>query len=400
MLRALLRRLLPRPEGGSREVLTPTAPPSPWAPDLQRIAIQARRKLEPTVTKPPRAPLNLHWIIPDAANQSGGGHMSIFRHVAFLEAQGHQQTLWLRPPWFHDSPAAALNTFRAYQPLGGAVDVRFLPDDPAEITGDAVIATDWWTAYPALAVSDVRERFYLVQDFEPLFQPMGAGYLLAENTYRLGFKCLCGGDWLAQRLHDDYGCWTRAWPLAYDPNVYFPAEPVTKAPAAMPRIAFYYRPSTPRRAVELALAAFDWLHSSGLHFKVDFFGEPLGFRPAYAHEDHGTLTPTELADLYRLADLGVVFSATNYSLIPLEMMACGLPVFELDMPGTRAVFPPGTTWLVPPDPTEIAAEIQAALSEPARLASIRRRGAEHAATLSWSASCAALEQAVFEGLFR
>ena len=45
-----------------------------------------------------------------------------------------------------------------------------------------------------------------------------------------------------------------------------------------------------------------------------------------------------LADLYRRATVGVVFSATNYSLIPHEMMACGLPVVELDGESTRADF--------------------------------------------------------------
>ena len=374
------------------------APISTWAPDLQRIATHPRRELAP-----PQAPvnpkqLNLHWIIPDAANKSGGGHMSIFRHVRFLEAQGHQQTLWLRPPWFHNSPEEALATFQAYQPLGAAVEVRFLPDDPGQISGDAVIATDWWTAYPALAVSHVHERFYVVQDFEPQFQPMGAGYLLAENTYRFGFNCLCGGNWLAQRLRDDYGCWTRAWPLAYDPEIYFSQGSISTKPDAVPRIAFYYRPSTPRRAVELALAAFELLHAQGLRFSVDFFGEPLAFTPAYSYQDHGVLTPPELADLYRAVDFGVVFSATNYSLIPLEMMACGLPVVELDMPGTRAVFPAGTTLSVAPDPVKIAAGIQSALSEPGQLVPIRQAAAAHVATRNWSASCTAFEQALIEGL--
>lgn len=38
----------------------------------------------------------------------------------------------------------------------------------------------------------------------------------------------------------------------------------------------------------------------------------------------------DLADLYRNATLGIVFSTTNPSLVPYEMMACGCPVADLD----------------------------------------------------------------------
>ena len=43
------------------------------------------------------------------------------------------------------------------------------------------------------------------------------------------------------------------------------------------------------------------------------------------------LLPTikDLADLYRESTIGMVFSTTNPSLVPYEMMACGLPVIDL-----------------------------------------------------------------------
>lgn len=37
----------------------------------------------------------------------------------------------------------------------------------------------------------------------------------------------------------------------------------------------------------------------------------------------------ELANLYRNADFGLVFSTTNPSLVPYEMMSCGCPVGDL-----------------------------------------------------------------------
>lgn len=52
--------------------------------------------------------------------------------------------------------------------------VRFLPDDVRQLSGDAVVATDCWTAYPA-AATRFKERFYLIQDYEPeLRSPIGS----------------------------------------------------------------------------------------------------------------------------------------------------------------------------------------------------------------------------------
>ena len=52
----------------------------------------------------------------------------------------------------------------------------------------------------------------------------------------------------------------------------------------------------------------------------------------FGHANLGLLPSVEdLAALYRNADLGIVFSTTNPSLVPYEMMACGLAVCDLDL---------------------------------------------------------------------
>ena len=63
-----------------------------------------------------------------------------------------------------------------------------------------------------------------------------------------------------------------------------------------------------------------------------------GKLPFHVH-NHGVLSPQQLADLYRTVSVGMVFSATNYSMIPSEMMACGCPVIELKSPSTETEFP-------------------------------------------------------------
>jgi glycosyltransferase involved in cell wall biosynthesis len=204
-------------------------------------------------------------------------------------------------------------------------------------------------------------------------------------------------------MKSEFGCWARQWDLAYDSRHYFPRiEDAPGGPAAEsgapPSIAFYHRPSTPRRVVELAVAALRLLHGRSVTFHVHFFGEPLPETPPYPHTDHGTLDAAGLGALYRACDLGVVFSATNYSLIPLEMMACGLPVLELDSDCARTVFPEGTLFLAPPDPAAIAQALEAALASAERRRQVAEQALSFIAGLKWERSSRALEQGLLDGL--
>jgi hypothetical protein len=142
------------------------------------------------------------------------------------------------------------------------VIVRFLPDEVEGISGDLVIATDMWTTFPASQMTMMKERFYLVQDYEALFHTHGTFTYVADMTYRMGFKVVCAGAWLKSVCEGKYGLWTRAWELAYDPLYYYRGEGprVDHDPV---RIAFYARASTPRRAVELGREALLILHDRG-----------------------------------------------------------------------------------------------------------------------------------------
>ena len=50
------------------------------------------------------------------------------------------------------------------------------------------------------------------------------------------------------------------------------------------------------------------------------------------------LEPDSLARLYNEATVGLVISLTNYSRMPKEMMACGLPVVDVNHPSVLSVF--------------------------------------------------------------
>ncbi len=347
---------------------------------MQGITAFDRVRLTPAGKEYDPAQLNIHWVIPDFA-AGGGGHMTIFRMISFLERQGHKVTIWVNDPDQHKRPEDARETINKHFQFIAA-DVRFVGSNFAEqAAGDAIVATDCWSVWPVMAAANFRERFYFVQDFEPSFFAMGGNYLAAELTYKQELFCLCASPWLAQKLSRDYGRRTAHFYLAADQRLYFPAKPEGEKQAkenTVPRIAFYSRIATDRRAVELGLLALELLAREGVSFHVDFFGNDVPFGDApFAFTDHGVASTADLAALFNKADIGVVFSATNYSLVPQEMMACGLPIVELDGENTRAIYDEDIVAWAKPDPYAIATEIKVLLRDE------KRKKAQADAALKW-----------------
>jgi len=339
--------------------------------------------------------LHLHWIVPDFG-RGDGGIMNIIRMIAYLEQVGHANTLWVQHPYRYGYPDEVHELVNNhFAPLKGPV--AFLPEDPDSIVGDAVIATDRWTAYAARAVSRVRRRFYFVQDYEPLFYAAGSEHLLTEATYRFGFDCLCNGAWLGDLMREKYGAWTHVWHQAFDPKCYHAGDEEARSAN---RIAFYGRHGTPRRAVELGVLAFDVLHDElGVDFHVDFFGQHVGeLASSFPYTDHGVMSALELGDLYRTAAVGIGFSSTNYSIVTREMMACGLPIVELDVEGVRAVYPEDCLALAEPTPQAIAAKIKHVLEDRDYREQVVKAATAFARQFSWEQAGRDVETGIRERL--
>lgn len=341
------------------------------------------------------ARLKIHWVIPDFA-AGGGGHMTIFRMVHFLELAGHEQTVWINHPSLHKSPEEAYRTIENhFQHFNG--DVRFVDDSLTEASGDVIIATDCWTVFPVLACKDFKRRFYFVQDHEPSFHPMGANYLVAEQTYHEDLDCICASPWLADLMQKKYGRWSKHFWLAADKRIY--SAPEKRPSRKKPRIAVYSRHFTARRAVELAMLALEELADRGVEFSVDFFGAPLDLAAApFDFKDHGVASQETLAEIFRTADLGLVFSATNYSLVPQEMMACGLPIVELDVESTRAIFPEGVVTFAAPHPMKIADALAELVKSPKKRATQSQTALDWVNQFSWPKSTTMVEEAIVERL--
>lgn len=338
--------------------------------------------------------LRICWVIPDF--QAGaGGHMTIFRIAHALEQFGHRVQFLIRNPSVHTSGEQARETINQYfQPFKGRVD--FLSPELAGLQGDALIATDRYTCFPIEAMNGFVRKFYFVQDYEPSFYPAGTEAFISEQTYWFDFDCLCAGDWLHKLMSERYGRWSVSWPLAPDHTIYRPDEAETRSTR---RIAFYARYATPRRAVELGMMALDELAERGVDFEVDFFGQRLGdLSVSYPYRDHGLLTPADLSHLYRSAAVGMVFSATNHSLVNKEMMACGLPVLDLDIEPVRAIFPKETMFFAKPSPNAIADRLETLLGDSSERQRVGTAAQAFVADLSWDKSARIVEEAIKQRL--
>jgi glycosyltransferase involved in cell wall biosynthesis len=370
-----------------------------WMRDTPAIARNSLKPLAPLSRIFNKESLQISWIIPDFG-LGAGGHMTIFRMVQFLEQFGHQQTIWIQNARNYASPEIAkMNISNHYRKLGSKVHVRFLPDDVRQLSGDAIIATDCWTAFPVGNATFFKERFYFIQDYEPYFHPMGENYIIAESTYSFGFSALCAGQWLLGKAQE-HGMWARSWELAVDREHYFP--PSLLKPALGHRekkIVFYARSYTPRRAVSLGIAAFEELFRRRRDFVVEMFGEDSREkRFAFPNKQLGILSPAELGGVYREADLGVSFSTTNYSLVPLEMMACGTPVVEINTTSARAAFPTGSVAFSDPSPQSVADHIEKLLDEVVTREEQKKAAFAFVDGLDWETSARSIERAIIERL--
>ena len=221
----------------------------------------------------PGEPLTVAWVtVPPSA--TSGGHTTMFRLIGALEEAGHTCVVYLddRHGWDIEQHRSNL---RAWLPNIRAEvrDVRAGIED-----AHVIFATSWQTAYPVLASPALGARCYCVADFEPSFYPAGSEALLAEATYRFGFHAVTHGGWLAQMLRRDYGMQTDHFDFGCDLETYA----LDRSPGADSRrtgICYYCRPSTPRRAHELAIATLDLFAARHPEVDIHFYGEPPGKLP-------------------------------------------------------------------------------------------------------------------------
>lgn len=334
--------------------------------------------------------LSLNWYIPDFGIGSGG-HSTIFRIIHFLTKFGHLNRIILIPPTKYTDSKKIKEIVDKYFIDTGDTEVYIWGQ---EIPGcDASIATSWHTAYYVNFIKDTSQKFYFVQDYEPVFYPMGSEFIFAENTYRMGFKCIAASPWLAKMLQFRYGLKSDYFELAYSPEEYYPRELIRK-----PRtVVFYARHVSPRRGFELGVLALKRLKEIDPDVEIIFYGWKEYPRIPFKCKKEGILGHKGLEHLYNTATVGLVISLTNYSLIPNEMMACKLPVVEVKTECMEMLYKDGEEIvLAPSEPNEIAEAILSLLSDKEKRQYIAENAHKKIKDLTWEKSAKKVEEIILK----
>jgi glycosyltransferase involved in cell wall biosynthesis len=280
----------------------------------------------------------VNWFFPDIDSPFYGGINTALRIADQLADQHgvqNQFVLMAAPNTsFFQSALAAAFPRLAGSPVAfydGSVESmeRNAPD------ADVSIATLWVTAYAVSRFTRTRRRAYLIQDFEPMFYPTGSLYALTEETYRLGLYGLCN----TERLRDIYRSRYEGTGFSFMPAVQgdvFHAEgrrPLDHDGPA--RVFLYARPGHWRNCWELAGPALDLVKrrfgsdvhvvTAGSWARPEDLGRGIDHRGLLDYRDTGAL--------YRTCDAGIALTLSEHpSYLPLELLACGVPVVAFDNP--------------------------------------------------------------------
>ncbi|HET8821487.1 MAG TPA: glycosyltransferase [Thermoleophilaceae bacterium] len=361
--------------------------------EVMRMSREGPAPLESPVPGMSERPMHVAVVIPHFARGSGG-HGTIFTLMARLEELGHTVSVWLYDPdgrMYGSGAVIRRRIVDEFTPLRAPAHRGF--DDWAG--ADVALATGWDTAYAVSLLPGCRARAYLIQDHEPEFFATSAESLWAAGTYRLGLYGIAASRWLRDLLMERYGQRGSWFRLGVDGGVYRP-RPVERR---QDTVIFYARPYTPRRAVPLGALALEELHRRRPDTRFVLFGHAEEMRMPFPYELLGVVSPETLAWRYSEATAGLCLSLTNYSLIPQEMMACGLPCVDLAGGSTEAELgSEAGAVLAEADPVAIADALERLLDDPVEWRRRSEAGRALVETASWDVAAKQLESGLREAL--
>lgn len=321
-------------------------------------------------------PMTVNWVMPPFPKGSGG-HQNSCRFVQMLEKRGFTCCIVVTAGAWFGTPEEVRTRIREwFFPVEASVVLGIENAPPAHIT----IATAWMTAYDVRRFQSTRHRCYFVQDLEMLFSAAGSASAFCEATYGFGFEGITAGGWLEKKLANDYGMRTHSVGFSCDRSIYWPRP----RQDAKRKILFYGRPSSERRAFELGILVLEQVCKTHDDVEVVFAGGRLDeYEIPFKHRCVGILDFDGLALLYSECDVALVLSMTNLSLLPLELMACGVPLVSNRAPCTEWLLNDDIAELAEPTIDALSGAVSKVLTNSTRREQLRAAGLTAAANTSW-----------------
>lgn len=329
------------------------------------------------------------WVM-SPPGKTSGGHQNIFRFMKYLEGAGHKCTIYLYSTQHYKDISEIEDDISggSYPQLDAKM--KWIKSGQDILTHDAVFATGWETAYPVFSAK-AKRKIYFVQDFEPFFYPVGSEAVLAENSYRFGFHGITAGGWLAKKLAGDYGMKTDYFNFSADSSLY-----VRTNDAMRKDVCFYARPVTSRRAFELGVYTLTLFAEKNPDATIHMMGWDVSeYDLPFNCINHGSMSIGELPEIYNNCAAGLVLSLTNMSLLPLELLSCGVVPVVNEGENNRLVSDNLNIRYAQPSPIELANALSDIVNRKDQVA-LSRQAAESMKDANWDESGAAFIKA-FEG---
>lgn len=335
----------------------------------------------------------INWVIPEPGIGSGG-HINIFRFVSRLEKLGFHNKVYLMYPGHFRTDDSCVQFLEKYYDLDcSSIEVHINLYEMKY--AHATVATSWQTAYAVRKFDNTISKFYFVQDFEPLFFPVGSEYIFAENTYKFGFRGITAGDWLKEKLRNEYGMKTDSFLFSYDQSIYVKGSKKDNKR----RIFFYARPYTARRSFEFGLLVLNEVTKRLPDVEVVFAGEDISkYKIDFNHVNSGIVAIKDLSELYAQCDMCLVLSNTNLSLLPLEVMASNSVPVCTKGANSEWLVNDENSIMVEFDVNDVIEKVVYYFEHEEELAKKREKGLKFALTTSWDKEAEKVKVAFEKGI--
>jgi glycosyltransferase involved in cell wall biosynthesis len=151
--------------------------------------------------------------------------------------------------------------------------------------------------------------------------------------------------------------------------------------------------------VPLGALALEELKRRRPDVRVVLFGSTDPYPLSFEHEHLGVVGPAVLARHYSAATAGLCLSLTNWSLVPQEMLACGLPCVDLAGGSTEVeAGDSGSMSFAEPDPSALASALEGLLDDEQAWEERSRAGIRFARSASWELAASEVEHGLREAL--
>ncbi|MGK0740675.1 rhamnosyltransferase WsaF family glycosyltransferase [Leucobacter sp. Z1108] len=275
----------------------------------------------------------INWFIPEVDMPFFGGLNTAFRIADKMRVEngvrnrfvvlGEPAEMFLR---------TALDA--AFPGLGRDSEIHFYDGSDESLKtipkADAAVGTLWLTALHVARSATAKRGFYLVQDYEPEFYPASSMFAMAEESYRLGLYGLCNSPSMYKTYVGEYNGRAFGFTPAVDRGVYHPADSSDEREYD-PVTIFAYARDHFRNCWELVYAALSEIKKKhGRNVRIIVAG--ARYLPESADfVDLGLMDYRETALHYQKTDIGVTMQISRHpSYLPLELMACGVPMVSPD----------------------------------------------------------------------